>query len=350
MAIMLAGLPGSAAERGLVWPGMRLEDFRALRPGVVPDEIPFDRDLERQGRFGELDGRWQLEVRDGRLREACFCAAGQGIFALRDDAETRAELAAERERYKRKLGDLAGLLEQALGAPPAKTVQGPLANAAKGEAYQTRILHRASWKRGELEVSLRLRFLGEPGLQVSNAAASPLRHELCVTFAGIGAAGDVPGQRFHPGMPAAELARLEPALLPRGLAVKGQWGEKAELAGVAGEWTYDFEGGELDWVRFSRYWREDELTAESFAAGLRAARALIARYTAELGKPQASYEKSTRFRDPRRDHHWGYDVIEARWTKPRGKLKVGFDFHGGKGVYFLLLEVSVFRKDYPYFD
>ena len=334
----------------ILWPGISISEFRAARPGFVPDKIPFDRHLERKGVFHELEGLWRFEFKDGLLRRVTFSAEGEGVFPFGKD-ETDAKLAEQYKQFKHKLGTTAKLLEQALKSPPRVTKHGPIANAAKGRSYTSQTLYSADWAQEALQVTLSLRFFGESGMQLNNSDVSPLRYVLNVSFSGVGKHGSIPGQKWHPGMSAAAFAELERKLLPCGLAEKGQWGFKALLHGVKGEWTYSFDEGRLGWYGFSKYWSEaDEITAENFDKGLATARSLIASYTKMLGKPQSLKERNTQFKDPTKIRHWGYDVIEARWVSPQGKLTVSFDFHGGKGVYFLLLKVGVFRKDYPFFD
>jgi hypothetical protein len=335
---------------GVLWPGMSISEFRAAHPGIVPDKISFDRQLERKGVFHELEGLWRFEFKDGLLLLVTFSAEGEGVFPFGKD-ETDTKLDEQFKQFKQKLGATAKLLEQALKSPPKVTKHGPTINAAKGKSYTSQTLYSASWEQDKLQVTLTLRLLGESEMQLTNSDVSPLRYVLSVSFGGVGGPGSIPGQKWQPGISAAAFAKIERKLLPCGLAEKGQWGEKATLHGVTGEWVYSFDKGKLGWYGFSKYWSEaGEITPENFDKGLTAARALIAYYTTKLGKPQASSEKNTRFKDPAKIRHWGYEVIEARWVSPQGKLKVSFDFHGGKGVYFLLLKVGVFRKDYPFFD
>ncbi|MBW2701457.1 MAG: hypothetical protein JRF33_11630 [Deltaproteobacteria bacterium] len=351
LALMVVPLGFVEADSSkMLWPGMSIPAFRDACPGVVPDRIPFDRQLERKGVFHEMEGRWSFEFKDGLLCLVTFSAEGEGVFSFADD-EAEVKLAAQYKRFRKKLGSTAKLLEQALKSPPKVTKHRPRMNAAIGQGHTSETLHAASWKQDKLHVTLTLRLLGESGLATDNSDASPLRHVLSVSFSGVGVPGSIPGQKWQPGISAAAFAEIERKLLPGGIAEKGQWGEKATLHGVAGQWVYSFDEGKLDWYTFSRYWSKDgEVTPENFDKGLSAARALIAFYTAKLGKPQASKEKNIRFVDPHKKQHWGYDVIESRWTTPEGKLKVSFDFHGGKGHYFLLLKLGVFKKDYPYFD
>lgn len=349
---MGAGSQGPAGDGPprLLWPGMGLADFRTACPGVVPDEIPFTRQLERAGRFKDLEGRWRFVFEAGVLLQVEFSAEGQGVFTLGDDG-SKARLAEQHALYVKELGSVAGLLEEALESPPTVSDPLPVPNAALSDLDSRKTIYSGRWELGGLRVALTLRLQGTTGFATDNSDAAPLRHVLDLEFTGRGTTGSIPGQRWYPGISAAAFAKLEPALLPKGLTVKGQWGRQAVVQGVEGQWTYSFDGGELDWVTFSRYWREPgQINAKNFAKGLAAARGLIRAYTKQLGKPQAFSEKNTRFRDPAKDHHWGYDVIEARWVTPQGKLKVSFDFGGGKGQYYLLLKLGLFRKDHPFFD
>jgi len=121
------------------------------------------------------------------------------------------------------------------------------------------------------------------------------------------------------------------------------------LYGIDGAWGYSFTDGKLEWIFFSKY--IDEINKENFDKCLFAANELIKEYTKLYGKPDSVLKGNSKFRDPYKDHHWGYDVIEARWSNYKGmKAKVEFTFMGGKGEYSLLLKVNYFKKDYPYYD
>ena len=62
-------------------------------------------------------------------------------------------------------------------------------------------------------------------------------------------------------------------------------------------------------------------------------------------------EGKQKFVDPYKTKHWGYDVLEARWKNAGGqKMKVEFTFMGGKGEYHLIVVITHFDKDYPYYE
>ena len=124
---------------------------------------------------------------------------------------------------------------------------------------------------------------------------------------------------------------------------------RENLFGLDDEWGYRFENGKLDWIFFDKY--IDSLTEKNFKLCLSATQKIIKNYTQAYGKPDTTIKGNTRFIDPYKKHHWGYDVLEARWKNYKGmKIKVEFTFMGGKGEYHLLVKVNYFGKDYPYFD
>lgn len=121
------------------------------------------------------------------------------------------------------------------------------------------------------------------------------------------------------------------------------------LYGLPGEWGFRFENNKLNWIFFSKY--IDEINKQNFAKCLKAAKKIIVDYTKTFGKPDSTIIGDTTFIDPYKKHHWGYDVIEARWNNYNGmKVKVEFKFFGGKGEYHFIVTINYFGKDYPYFD
>ena len=186
----------------MLWPGMSISAFREARPGVVPDKIPFDRQLERNGVFHEMEGRWHFEFKDGLLCLVTFSVEGEGVFAFEDD-KTKVRLAAQYKDFVRKLGAMTKLLE-ALKFPPKVTKYRPICCAAVGERDLSQTLYSVSWKQDKLHVSLRI--LGGQELATDNSEGVPLRHVLSVSFSGVGVPGSIPGQKWHPGISAAAFA------------------------------------------------------------------------------------------------------------------------------------------------
>jgi hypothetical protein len=121
------------------------------------------------------------------------------------------------------------------------------------------------------------------------------------------------------------------------------------LYGLSGQWGYRFENNKLNWIHFDRY--IDEIKKSNFDKCLSATNRLIKEYTKSFGKPDTTIVGNRNFIDPYKKHHYGYNVIEARWNNYNDmKIKVEFTFFGGKGEYHFIVIINYFPKDYPYFD
>lgn len=121
------------------------------------------------------------------------------------------------------------------------------------------------------------------------------------------------------------------------------------LYGIPGEWGYRFENNKLNWIHFDKY--IDEINQANFDLCLKATRQIIKDYSKAYNSPDTLITGTTSFVDPIKKHHYGYDVMEARWNNYNGmKVKVEFTFFGGKGEYNFIVIINYFDKDYPYFD
>lgn len=332
-----------------IWPGMGISRFRVVRPGIVPKELPFNRHLKKEGRFLGMDGTWSFDFENGILKTVSFRSTGDGVFSLEDAGDER--LAKQFALYKKRLKHVEQNLKKSMGTPAIATDLLSKYKTDREKKHISTTLYSASWQKDKLIAKLELDFEGYPGFLTTNAPpAYSLHYNISVSFSGVGKKASIQGHRWYPGMAAQTFAGMEKGLLPNGLAEKGQWSKKEKIYGVEGSWSYVFDQGKLDCYSFNRWWQEpSDVNAENFSKGLKAARALIKEYKTKYGKPMSYYERNTSFKDPAKYHHWGYEVIEAKWERPKEKIKVSFEFNGGKQQYFLLLNVSVFNKDYPYF-
>ena len=122
-----------------------------------------------------------------------------------------------------------------------------------------------------------------------------------------------------------------------------------DLYGIDGTWGYRFEGDKLNWIHFDKY--IDKINDKNFEKCLTATKQIISDYTRLYGNPDTTITGNTKFIDPYKEKHWGYDVLEARWKHHNGmKIKVEFTFMGGKGQYNFLVKINYFDKSYPYYD
>ena len=154
--------------------------------------------------------------------------------------------------------------------------------------------------------------------------------------------------RINIGMDMYLFKMVYPKVISANAPTDGQWGRVDTLYGLPGSWAYNFKDGKLDWCLWDLY--IDSLSQINFDKCLAAAKALIKKYTANYGKPLEYKEVDTTYKDPYKQHHWGYDVIYAKWKTDKIKFKIEFTFLGGKGEYHFLVKMGFFDKDYPYWD
>ena len=151
------------------------------------------------------------------------------------------------------------------------------------------------------------------------------------------------------GMKIEEVQKLYPQAQPSTYENTITLSFKDTLYNLPGEWGYRFKNNALEWIHFDKY--IDEIEKLNFDKCLKTTEMLITDYTKSFGKPDTTIIGDTTFIDPYKKHHWGYDVIEARWNNYKGmKVKVEFTFMGGKGEYHFLVNINYFDKNYPYFD
>ena len=121
------------------------------------------------------------------------------------------------------------------------------------------------------------------------------------------------------------------------------------LYGLDGTWGYRFENDKLTWIYFNKY--IDDINNQNFKKCLSATKQLLKAYTKKYGKPETTTIGNPKFVDPYKKIHWGYNVIQARWADYEGmKIKLEFNFMGGKGDYHFLVKTNYFDKSYPYYD
>lgn len=152
--------------------------------------------------------------------------------------------------------------------------------------------------------------------------------------------------RITIGMDMYLFKMIYPKVIPLNASTSGQWGRADTLYGLPGSWAYNFEEGKLAWCLWDVY--IDSLSQSNFDKCFSAAKSLIKKYTTDYGKPNEYKLVDTTYKDPNKQHHWGYDVIYAKWETNKIKFKIEFTFMGGKGEYHFLVKMGFFDKDYPY--
>lgn len=151
------------------------------------------------------------------------------------------------------------------------------------------------------------------------------------------------------GMTMDEVKKIYPGMESNSYQATITLSRTEDLYGIDGTWGYRFEGDKLNWIHFDKY--IDKINEKNFEKCLTATKQIIADYTRLYGNPDTTITGNTKFIDPYKEKHWGYDVLEARWKDHNGmKIKVEFTFMGGKGQYNFLVKINYFDKSYPYYD
>lgn len=145
-------------------------------------------------------------------------------------------------------------------------------------------------------------------------------------------------KKLSPGMTIAQFKKACPMLKP---VDNAQIPYNETIHGLDGKWTFDFKDDKLSWIMYSFYIQEYEnLNEKNFNKCLKATEKIIAHLTKLYGKPYKVEEGTKKFRDPGKDHHWGYDVTKAFWKTDKSEIKANFKFFGGKGEYFFVVNVE----------
>jgi len=179
---------------------------------------------------------------------------------------------------------------------------------------------------------------------ISHVRLSKYLYIIVTAFAFISIVHSNPAREFfrgvHVGMGLKELELL----LPSGQLKKvytNQWAFEDEIYDLKGKWVYNFKDGKLEWFSYSAYFVEPgDLNKHNFNKCLSAVKKLINDYTKIYGAPVELKKGKQEFIDPYKKHHWGYEVISARWIDNNETIKVSFNFQGSKGIYYFVVDIQ----------
>ena len=331
--------------------GMTPEAFREILPGVLPEDLTFNKTLEKTETIHGLEGLWSFVFIKDKLDSVSFRSSGSPLNVYRD--EDQEEIEESFDKYKAAALEIIKVYEARYGMSVSVQIKGEEFEHPEKYDYKQTPLISAVWEYHGERIELKMSFHGvSDNPYMMNAPKQMYFYELSVQHRQLkDKISDNYTDKFYVGMRAKEFASSYPELIPDGALPNGQWMGEETLYGLKGAWHYTFKQGKLDWFSFSFYFNEpEELTENNFKICLTATQKLIKEYTEKYGKPTNLTEGDLHFRDPFKEHHWGYDVLKATWLTPEMKFKIEFIFFGGKGDYFFGFTMKFFNKDYPYFD
>lgn len=246
--LFLVVIPGlTIAQVEQLFPGMTAENFRKVWPGVLPDQVDYNSDLEENVQLNKSEGKLHYRFRKNTL-VAMEYNSSEGSSTAADD---KAFTARANDLFQKYLIAAQKTVEDltALYGKPATHVQENIFdyNAAKNRT-STHFIN-ASWVcEGKESVRLSCYFSGIPAvLHANEPGVYPLTYNLTVVY-------ESPCVKtnwaLHPGMNARACADTKPALFPNGINVNGSFSKKEKLNGIDGSWSFCFTNGVLNYVSY----------------------------------------------------------------------------------------------------
>ena len=152
---------------------------------------------------------------------------------------------------------------------------------------------------------------------------------------------------IYVGMTIDEFYKIYPEIVGEEKEPNKQYAVEEQLFGLDGAWAYDFSEGILEWYIWDCY--TEDINQENFNQSLETTQKLIEQYKTIYGEPDKYEEVELNFKDPYEERHWGYDVVYAIWTTDKMKIRIIFNFMGGKGMYNFLVKMEFHSPDYEYY-
>jgi hypothetical protein len=329
--------------------GMSSKEFNQVIPGILPDKTVINQDLYLKEKIYSVKGSWLFSIHDNVLAVASYAAEP----VIPDKASFDSLISSAKQLiddYTKLYGKPYSYNEGANQYKDRNDYEYQK-SIGKRELFEEAVWHTATMSI-TVSCDFRSNYYSEFQEGIPNGPSEWYNYSFQIGYTSLKGnnAGPInePG-RFSLGMNVTDFAKVFPKLFPNGIDLTGQWGRKENIYGLDGGWAYNFESGKLNWMLYDSYIHE--INAKNFEKCFSVTKHLIADYTGFYGKPDSTIIGDTVFKDPAKQHHWGYDVIEARWKNVEGmKIKIEFTFMGGKGEYDFLFKITFFDKNYPYFD
>lgn len=362
LLILLLTLPMSLSAQANLHVGMSADEFRSVRPGILPEEETFSGTIGLADTIEGIAGTWNLTVGRNRLVSAQFHWN---------------EVDMDEEAYnlwRDRIVAVCNLAQKAWGAP-LEFKEGKMSFHPSDDRRPEGLAHGSRegfqdmvWEMGPNRIAINSGFVSNhyPLEMHDNLANSPheyFSYGFSIIYEEVPRTAPVdrvemsapipePEEEhtapepsaFSPanvrlGMSLSELRAAFPRIQASESSLTGSFSEDGECNGLPGGWRYQFEKGRLTRLAFSHY--GSEINANAFQKCLDATKAMIATQTMALGAPVKSEQGNTKFEDPYKKRHWGYKVLRATWDKPQGTAtEVRFEFFGGKGEYSFIVNLA----------
>jgi hypothetical protein len=320
-----------------VTPGISVDEFKKLNPGIIPDNVTYNESVSKAEQLGHFNGSWYFDFKRDTLRSVTYsCNLGSK----------------PKGGYVKSYMAYYSLFNKDMGQPlrSIQTKDTVLCEDRK-RVENTDTVVFASWNNKNTRIIMGIYFTGNRNVKTDpmdlavqnmiNAEAERNYYVFTIRCLPIKTEKAPDAWKFYPGMHVKEFSQVIPELFPNGVGINGQWSKDERLIGLSGDWAYQFKNSTLEWMMWNHYaGKYDQVTFNNM---LRSVRGIIADYSKIYGTPKMVTDNA-KYRDPMKDHHYGYEVLKAYWDKGTYDIEIVFDFMGGKGDYELLMKIEGHRK------
>jgi hypothetical protein len=331
--ILLFGLFMTMAIKAQVHPGMKVEEFRRALPKVVPDKVYYNEELSHAEKLYAFNGSWYLDFKHDTLRSVNY-SQELGMHAKGDYHASFDSLV---KKYTALMGEFAW----------KKMSADTSMNEHRKRRENWDSIRVVCWKTRYADVTMGLYFTGNRKIKMTakeraaenlvNAEGPRNYYVFRIDVQKADHRGEAFSWSLYPGLNVYKVMELKPAYFPKGIGLNGQWANSETFYGLKGKWSYTFENSVLNACLWDYYaGRHDK---ETFEKCLKATQGIIEQYTQKYGTP-VIVTGDTKYRDPAKKIHWGYEVIKASWDMKTYTIVVEYRFMGGKGQYDLLVKIE----------
>lgn len=320
-----------------VTPGISVDEFRKVYPGVISENVTYNESISKDEKLGQFNGSWYFDFKRDTLQTVTYS------YNLGSKPKPGAV-----STFMKYFSFFSKDMGSSIHTIQSKDT---VLREDRKRVENSDTIVFGAWKSKNTRVVMGIYFTGNRKVKMDasdmvsqnmiNAEADRNYYVFTIQCLPIKSDNVADSWKFYPGMHIKEFAKIIPELFPNGLGISGQWAMDEKLIGLAGGWAYQFKNSTLDWMMWNHYAGKYDQT--TFMNCLRSTRGIIADYSKIYGTPKMVTDNG-KYRDPMKDHHYGYEVLKAVWDKETYDIEIIFRFMGGKGQYNLLVKVEEHRK------
>lgn len=325
------------AQPSGVHPGLSLDSFRLLMPGVVPDDAGYEGSpSERTDAYG-LNAFREYSFRKGYLKTVRYWSSmilQRGVADKKENAE----------KFSTCRTGTINLLRDCISryGTPTTLDSVLLPKFSPGDSVWTTTLLRATWNIDSVTIDLKMGFSssyprpGAPPREYHpNDYVHPDSYDVALSYNGM---GKVPNEIFRLGMKADVLAKMKPALFPHGTGIANSWQKKEKQFGLDGAWTFRFENSVLtgyaydatlnDWNETKPFSKKEIKTIST------GAHRMESEMTKRYGTPLYRSETTDSIYTLQNKSHWKAEPLQVSWKTKDAEVRLRYSGSGGwyKGV------------------